>query len=472
MCHSAMRGVCAIAAAALISVVGAPTGAHAQVTGSTPPGALAGGVPAGTVTDHPVDLTLHDAIQRGLDHNLGIILGRQRVRAADGARWTATSGLLPTVGARIAESNNKINLEAYGFPVPPGQSPLIGPFSVSDRRISVTQALFDLSAIDDARAGAAMKSAAEFAYQDVREQVVIAIANAYFQAVATASRIESARAQLRTAEALYSRAVSMKQAGTVAGIEVVRAQVQVENHKQLVITSENDFAKQKLALARAIGLPLGQPFTLTDRVPYKAFETMSLDQAISDALERRADYKAMRQVVKSADASRQAAWAELLPSLHLSADYGDIGPTWGSALGTFSVMAAVRIPIFQAGRERGRILQADAALQQANAQAADLKARIEYDVRAAFLDLRAADDRVHVAQVAADLADQQLTQTQDRYSAGVASHVEVVQAQDAVATASDNLINSLFAHNLAKAAVARALGVAEQAAERLLGGQQ
>jgi outer membrane protein TolC len=162
----------------------------------------------------------------------------------------------------------------------------------------------------------------------------------------------------------------MKQAGTVAGIEVVRAQVQVENHKQLVITSENDMAKQKLALARAIGQPLGQPFTLTDRVPYKAFETMPLDQAITEALERRADYKAMLQVVKSTEAARQAAWAELLPSLHLNADYGDIGPTWGSALGTFSVMAAVRIPLFQAGRERGRILQADAAMQQARSQAA------------------------------------------------------------------------------------------------------
>jgi len=442
------------------------------VTGPLPPGSLSGGVPAGVVSDSPVGLTLHDAIQRGLDHNLGILLGQQRVRAADGARWMAMSGLLPTVGAHLAESNNKINLEAYGFPVAPGQSPLIGPFSVSDRRISVSQSLFDLSAIDDARAGAALKSAAEFGYQDVREQVVIAIANLYFQAVATASRIESARAQLRTAEALYDRAVSMKQAGTVAGIEVVRARVQVENHKQLVITSENDLAKQKLGLARAIGLPLGQTFSLTDRVPYKAFETMPLDQAISDALARRADYKAMEQVLKSAELARQAAWAELLPSLHLNADYGDIGPTWGSALGTFSVMAAVRIPLFQAGRERGRILQADAAAQQARAQAADMKARIEYDVRAAFLDLHAADERVHVAQVAADLAAQQLTQTQDRFSAGVANHVEVVQAQDAVATASDNLINSLFAHNLAKVALARALGVAEQTAERLLGGQQ
>jgi outer membrane protein TolC len=132
----------------------------------------------------------------------------------------------------------------------------------------------------------------------------------------------------------------------------------------------------------------------------------------------------------------------------------------------------VRVPIFQAGRERGRVLMTDAALQQARAQLADLGARIELEVRAAYLDLRAADERVRVARSAADLANQQMTQAQDRFSAGVASHVEVVQAQEAVATESENLIASLFAHNLAKAALARATGMAEDAAARLLGAQQ
>jgi outer membrane protein TolC len=433
---------------------------------------LLGGIPSGAIAPDPLGLSLHDAIARGLTHNLGVVTAEQRVRAANGSRWMALSGVLPTISAHLAQSRNEINLAAYGFPVAPGESPIVGPFNVSDRRISVSQSLIDIAAIDEARAGFAMKNAAALTYQDIREQVVVTVATLYFQAVATVSRVESARAQLRTAQALYDRAVTMKQAGTVAGIEVLRAQVQVENQKQRLITFENDLAKQKLTLARAIGLPLGQAITLADSVPYKAFEAMSLDQALAEALVQRDDYKAANEIVRAADASRHAAWAALLPSLHLSADYGSIGPAWGSALGTFAVMANIRIPLFQAGRERGRILQADAAAQQARMQAADMKARIEYEVRAAFLDLQSADERVQVARVGSDLAARQLTQAEDRFAAGIASHVEVVQAQEAVATASENLIGSLFAHNVAKAAVARALGVAESAAERLLGGQQ
>jgi outer membrane protein TolC len=433
---------------------------------------LLGGVPAGGVSPGTVPLSLHDAVARGLEHNLGAVMGRERVRAASGARWMATSGLLPTLYASFAQAREQINLAAYGFPVPPGESPIIGPFNVADRRVTLAQTLFDYSAIEDARAGAATKTAAGYAYQDVREQVVVTVASLYFQAVATSSRVESVRAQQRTAEALFARARAMKDAGTVAGIEVIRAQVQVENQKQRVIYYENEFAKQKLLLARAIGLPLAQAFALTDQVPFKAYDTMPLDEALAQAYARRADYKAALELLKADEARRRSAYGSMAPSVHLTADYGSIGNSWSDALGTYAVMASVRVPILQAGRERGRVLMTDAALQQSRAQLADLGARIELEVRAAYLDLRAADERVRVARSAADLANQQMTQAQDRFSAGVASHVEVVQAQEAVATESENLIASLFAHNMAKAALARATGMAEDAAARLLGATQ
>ena len=446
-----------------------PTAASVALALQSP---LMGGVPTGEVTRGTLPLSLHEAVRRGLERNLGAVLGRERVRAADGARWMSTSGLLPTLQATFAQAREQINLAAYGFPVPPGESPIIGPFDVSDRRISVAQTIFDYGAIQDARAGAAARAASGYAYQDVREQVVVVVANLYFQTVATASRVESVRAQQRTAEALFTRARAMKEAGTIAGIELIRAQVQVENQKQRVIYYENEFSKQKLMLARAIGLPLAQAFELTDQVPFKAIDAMPLDAALAQAYANRADYKAALELLKADEARRRSAYGTMAPTVHLTADYGSIGNTWSGALGTYSVMGSVRVPIFQAGRERGRVLMADATLQQDRAQIADLKARIEYEVRAAHLDVQAADERVRVARSAADLANQQLVQAQDRFAAGVASHVEVVQAQEAVATESENLIASLFAHNVAKAALARATGMAEDAAERLLGGQQ
>lgn len=431
-----------------------------------------GGVPSGTVSAEPMSLSLHDVITRGLTHNLAAVVGEQKVREADGARWAAWSGLLPNVYASFVRAQEQINLEAYGFPVPAGGSPIIGPFPLSDRRIGFSQTVFSYAALESARNGNAMKSAAEFANQDLRGQVVSALTAMYLQLAATRGRIDAARAQLRTAEALYDHAVSLKQAGVAAGIETTRAQVQVENQRGRVIYYENELAKQKLQLARAIGLPLSQAFEIADRFPYRTLEHLTPEAAVNEALETRADFKSAQQLVNAALAAKQAAMGSMLPSVGVSGDVGEIGPTWGTALRTFSAVAAVSVPIFQSGRERSRLVISDASLKQEQAQLADMRAKIEFEVRAALLDVAAADQRVHVSQSAADLAALQLTQAQDRFVAGIANHIEVVQAQEAVATATDNLISSRLDHNLAKAALARALGLAESGTERFLGGQQ
>lgn len=477
----------ALALLALAAQVSAQTGASEAARGEAPgaltasPAAIAaalsqspmsGGVPSGSPVPRRLRLSLHAALERGLTHNLAAVLGEQRIKSADAGRWAAWAGLLPTVTASLTQAREQINLQAFGIPVPPGESPIVGPFDVSDRRLAISQTVFSYSAIESARSGNAMKTAATYANQDVRDQVVVAIAGLYLQIVSTQSRIEAARAQLDTATALYERAVALKQAGMAAGVETIRAQVQMENQRQRLIVVDNEFAKQKLQLARAIGLPLGQEYELSDRFPYGTLDKMSPADAVAQAMSSRADYKAALELVKAAEFSRQAAFGNLLPTLGFAADVGNIGPQFGSALRTYSVVAALRVPVLQAGRERSRILAADATLKQERAQLADLRARIEYEVRAALLDVDASGQRVKVALGASDLAALQLTQAQDRFGAGVANHLEVVQAQEAVATASDNLISSQFAHSLAKGALARALGIAEGSVERLLGGQQ
>jgi len=466
--------------------------AHAQAAGPASPGAgdlrrlppsavpgaaLApageqGAASAGPGAAGPFRLTLHEAIARGLSHNLAAVVSSQRAKAANAAEWNTRSGLLPTISASIMDAREQINLEAYGFPVAPGASPIIGPFDVSDRRISVNQQLINFSAIEAARGGRASTLAAGFADRDVREQVVVAVSSLYLQLVATRSRIDAARAQMDTAVALEARAAALKQAGMTAGVETIRAQVQTEQQRQRVIYLENEFEKQKLQLARGIGWPLDQAFDLADVFPYRALEHMAVAEAVTQALAVRPDYKAALEQVRAAEFNRLAAVGSLLPSLGLAADIGMIGPTWGGALKTFSFVLAVHVPIFQGGREVSRIAGAKALLEQERAQLADVKARVEYEVRAALLDVDSADRRVTVARRGAELATLQLAQAQDRFAAGVATHVEVVQAQEAVATASENLIASQFAHNLAKSALARALGVAASSAERFLGGQQ
>ncbi len=434
------------------------------------PAALMGGVPSGQATAGVMPLSLSDAIARGLKQNLGVVLGEQSVRSAHGTRWQALSGLLPNAGVTVGQAREEINLEEYGFPVAPGQSPIIGPFNVSSIHLTATAPIFDYAALQRARAGADAATAATHTFRDVRDMVVFVTANLYLQAVTGASRIEAARAQLATAQALYDRAVVQKQAGVIAGIEVLRAEVQLQSQHERVIFFENEFAKQKLALARAIGVPLGQPIDLTDRMPYAALAAQTLDESLKQAYASREDLQSAQALVDAARAARQSAVGEALPSAHLLADIGRSSFGWDSLKGTYAVQGTITVPIFQGGRVRGKVEQADAQLKQQQAQVDDLRARIEYEVRSALLDVQASDDRVRVARSAADLATAQLAQAQDRFAAGVTSNIEVVQAQEAVATATDNYLSALYAHNLAKISLARAVGLSEARARQFLGG--
>lgn len=434
-------------------------------------GPYLGGIPAGPVSSDVLSLSIEDAIGRGLRQNLGLFLGEQGTRSAEAARLTARAGLLPNVSAGLLDSGQQTNLKALGFNFP-GINPIVGPFNVFDSRLYVSQAIFSLTSLHKARAGAEGLRAARLSYQDARDVVVLGVAGLYLQATAGRARIEAARAQFHTAQALYNRAVDLKSAGVAPGIDVLRAQVEMQAQQQHVIFYENEFEKQKLSLARAIGLPVGQAFTLSSDVGYTPTPPLALDQALQQAFENRADYRGAAALVSAAESARRAALAERLPGVDFEGNHGDIGPRIWNSHGTFAATLTVNIPIFTAGRTRADILQADALLEQRKAELADLRNGIEQQVRVSFLDLKASGDQVAVAESAVKLAGEQIKQAEDRFAAGVADNIEVVQAQESVATANENYISALFSYNLAKASLARALGGAEKMYLQFLRGAQ
>ncbi len=437
---------------------------------SGPQNPFLGGVPSGVATGTALHLSLADAIDRGLKFNLGLFLGEQGTRQAQAARLYARSGLLPTLVTNTSEAGQQINLEALGFQGFPGIAPIVGPFNVFDTRAYASQNVFSMSAIRNWRSGNEGFSAARYSYLDARDVVVLAVAGLYLQTVASQARIDAAQAQLKTATVLYNQAVNMKAAGVVAGIDVVRAQVQMQAQQQRVIYFQNEFEKQKLTLARAIGLPVGQPLLLSDRMEYAPPPALTLTDALALAYANRSDYKSAQALVRASEAARAAAVAERYPSLLFNGNYGSIGPRPWNSHGTFLASIALNIPVFQGGRVRADILQADAELEQQRARLADLRNAIDQQVRSSLLDLEAAGAQVEVARSAASLAALQLSQSQERYVAGVATSVEVVQGQEAVATAEENYISALFAYNLSKASLARSVGGAERVVLRFLKG--
>lgn len=446
--------------------------ANAPAAGfSVAQGSLSGGIPTGKPTGTVLQLSLSEALKRGLRYNLGAVLSEQSVTAARSARLLSLSQLLPTVATSLRESQQQVNLAAFGFEPTPGMDMIVGPFNVFDIRASVNQTVLDFGVLNRYRAASENVKAAQFSNENARALVVYVCANLYFQAVAGSSRIEATQAQVKTAQALFDLAADQKAAGVSPGIEVLRAQVELQAQQQRLIVAEDQFAKDKLALARAIGLPLGQEFNLTDGMSFAPIETMTLEETVQQAHKERPDYQSAISRVRVAELERKAAKAGNLPTVDFSADYGDIGQKPWESHGTFSVAANIRFPIFQGGRVKALVSEADVILRQRQAELEDLNGKIYYDVQNAFLDLQASAERVQVAQSAIKLAEEQVRQSKDRFSAGVTNNVEVVQAQEALATASENHISSLQAHIAAKLALARAMGISEAAYEQFLRGK-
>jgi outer membrane protein TolC len=431
-----------------------------------------GSVPPQPATGSPIALTLGEAIDRALKYNLGILTLEQQVEATRAGRWRALSGLLPTADGLISENRQKVNLAAFGFDAStfPGIPTLVGPFNVFDARLSVSQPVVDLAAINDLRRANHEIDSAKLESRNARELVVLIAANAYFQTIAASNRIDTVRAQVETAQALLTQATDLERAGVAPQIDVLRAQVELESQRQRLISVENDFRKQKIQLARIIGLPVSQPYDLAGEIPSAQLPTPTLEDAVKRALEGRSDYRAALARVQAAEAGRRSAVQEALPSVVVNADVAAIGPTAGDAQQTFSIVGAVRVPIFDGGRRRARVIESDATLRERRAEAEDFRQRVEAEVTSALLDLQATEAQLRVAQGVVNLARTQLTQAQDRFGAGVTNNLEVIQAQESLAAAADTQITSLYAYNVARAALARAMGIVEETAKTVLGG--
>jgi len=428
-----------------------------------------GGVPTGTASPQPISLSLYAAIKSALANNLGVLSAEEAVDRADGARRLALSELLPNVRGGVSEAVRKTNLEAFGFPIREPFPRVVGPYDVFDARVFLRQSVLDLRALNAERAEGHRLAAARLSYRSARDLIVLAAANLYLEAVAARARVDAAKAQLETARALHAQALDLRSAGTVAGIEVLRAEVRLSLEQQRTTAATNTFEKAKLQLARMIGLPLRQDFTLTEAVPSLPLPQLTLDEVVAQAYAQRPDYLAAEQRLKAAEAEVSSARSGFLPSLEVTGDYGVIGLSVAQSLPTFSVVGQVNVPLFEGGRTQGRTAQARADLAQRRAEFEDLRAAVYYNARVAFLDLKSAEEQVQTATRARELADLQLTQARDRFAAGVASNLEVVQAQEAVAGATEGYISALYDLNIAKAMVLGSPGSLEQAIEAYLG---
>lgn len=459
---------------------GSSVTATSQVSTSSPSSSqdpFSGSVITEKATDEVIKLSLKDAINRGLKANLGALLTEQGITSARAERWRALQTMLPDVTARVTESKQQINLQAEGinFPKTPG-SPfanvptIIGPFSTFDTRAYLS-ARAGFSQYESIRSSIQNLKAAQFSYQNALELVVFSVSNAYLEVLTSAANVVNAQAQVQTAQATLDQASQMHEAGVSAKIDTVRASVELQARKQDLVVAKNNFDKSKIALARTIGLPLEQQYELSDTLQFIPAPIMTQEEALHRAYQTRLDYRQAQAQVHAAELSERSARYERLPSLAFNGDYGDIGLTPGHSHGTFVAAGSVEVPVFEEGRIRGDIYQAQAGLKQNKDQLSDLEGRINAEIRISFLDVNAAAEQVQLADSSVKLAEEELAEARERFSAGVTDNLEVVQAQGSLVNAQNQYVSSLYVHNLAKLSLARALGEARQNAATYLGGK-
>ena len=468
---SALSRPCARASALLLAATAALALGAGPASAQTPPGpvptapqatasSFQGSVPSGELSSQPIDLTLDDAIQRGLRNNLGVILSGTETANARAQRLSQLQSLLPDVEAYTRESVMQVDLAAEGLRIP-GFPTIVGPFGYTDIRATLAWSLVDVKSLRSYLASKHDFKAAQLSAEDARQLVILTVGNAYLLVVSDKTRVESVQAQVDTAQLSLHQAEQNHQAGTAPLLDELRARVDYQSLQQQLIVAQDALDKDRLALARTIGLPLAQKFNVVDTIPYAAFDQIDVNAAIQQAHANRKDLQAMLEETEAAKELRKAATADRYPTVKANVDYGDIGVNMRHSHGTVDATGTVSVPVFKEFALRGEAQQAQAQLDTRAAQLSDKKAQVDADIRDALLDIASAQQEVQVTQSSVDLANEALKEAQQRYAAGVSDNLEVSQAQQSVAKANEQYVDALYRHNIAKLSLARAIGAAD-----------
>jgi outer membrane protein TolC len=409
----------------------------------------------------PYRLSMPDAIQRGLQANLGVLVARTRVEEAEGTRLRSLSAaLLPRVNAQSYANVQNRSLRAFGISLP-GMPEVVGPFSNYDFRAYAQQNLVDFASYRQFKASQNALDAGKMDFQDARDLVVRSVAALYLNAESADARARATQSRVSDATALFKLARDKHDAGTATGVDVLRAQVQLANDKQALLVAQNDYKQSLLALARNIGMTPGTPLELAETLQYRPLAQESPEVLLPSALAARADYRSLAKQREGLLEQQSANAARWYPKLSVNGNFGGIGRSVGGIQATGLIQGQVDFTIFDRDRN-GEARQLLSRLKRIDDQIADTRRGVDEEIREALLNLESASEQVTVAKEGQELAQRELEMAQDRFQQGTANNVEVVTAQDELARARENYIVAVSSHVNAKFALARALGDTEK----------
>jgi len=421
----------------------------------------AASVPGAAQQPNAYRLTLQDAIQKGLQANLGVLVAGTRVDEAEGARQRSlAAALLPRISAQTYANVQNRDLAAMGISFP-GIPQVVGPFSNYDFRLYAQQNVVDLASYRQLKASQSTVDSGKLDFQDARDLIVRSIAALYLNAESAAARADAAQSRVTDSSTLLKLAKDKHDAGTATGVDVLRAEVQLANDRQALLVAQNQYKQSLLALARNLGMSPGTPLELAETLAYRPLNQPEIETMTPAALLARADYLSLVKQREGLAEQQRANAARWYPKLSVNGNFGGMGRSVGGIQPTGLIQGQIDFTVFDGDRS-GEAQQLLSRVKRIDDQIADLQRGVEEEIREAILNLDSAAEQVTVAADGQNLAQRELELAQDRFQSGKTNNVEVVTAQDELARAQENYILAVSSHVDAKFALARALGDTEK----------
>lgn len=446
---------------------------------STTPGP--DGVSLEQPTDTPLRISLDDAISLGLERNVRLVYDRAKQKTVHGEQLGVINALLPSLRATASTGTEEANLAAMGFK-PQSLGGLLGQFGLSaanfptiikvhvtQAQIGASQQLFNLPAYELYRGSQREAEVVDLDVLTSRGDLILSVGSTYLQVLADQTNLTNAQAQEQAAKTLFDQASQRRKAGVGTSLDELRGQVEYQQREQATIAAQNQLAKDTIQLNRIMGLPAAQKLELTDVAPFNEFADMDLDRAKATAYRHRKDLLSLQAQILVAERELRAVRYQRLPTLAFNGFYGLLGETTGLYHGVFLAQGSLRFPIFREAEQRGQEDQVNAQITSLHQRVADLRETIDSQIRSSMLDVQAADQLVKVAQSNVQLAQQELSDERDRFTAGVEDNLAVVDAQASVTSAQAQLVQALYQYNVAKLNLARNTGVVETRYRTYLG---
>ena len=404
---------------------------------------------------HPLELRLsmQDAMQAAVDNNPTVQIFKERVTQAEEQAVTRRGALLPNLSARVSGARRRFFLGAFAQ-----RAGVSDPINFYESRIALTQNIFSLSLIQKWRAARTNIEVAGLDSATQQMDTMALVALAYLETLRVQKSVKARMADVKLNNQLLRLAMERKSVGMATRLDVTRAKVQLENEKQRLLVARNDFGSAKLNLSRGIGLSFDVKLILTDDLKLVPVTPQTVDEALQVAREHRVELKAQQKRERLAALSLSSVVMERVPSLTANGDVGLIGNQPGKALTTDNVQVLLSIPLFDGGQREGRISEQRSLVRLESLRTRDVERQVGLEVRDALLTMESTQQRVAVAKEGLRLAFQELGLAKRRFAVGLATNIEVTNAQTRVAQARDNLIEALFNFNASRVDLARAQG--------------